>query len=111
MNLVVIFIHLIGFGFAQEQTPKVRPSDSELKKVGFYSFNVGTLYSHQLGGIDGQLSSWNLGSFSLKTEVGANDNIAFETGFVFLNQEYHVSNSAYALEQSVTRMIVPLNVK
>jgi hypothetical protein len=88
-----------------------KPSKKPEQGIGYFIVSLAAVYNFNLSGVRDEKSSGELAPGALLFEMGANKNIGFETGIIFLEQQYQVANDKYYLQQNVKRLRVPLTVK
>lgn len=90
------------------QTPVESPAD---KDGGHFLVSFAGVYSVNLHGIHNEKRDGDFYPLSALFELGANDNISFETGLIFVERQYQVVNDNYKLQQNVHRIHIPVNLK
>lgn len=93
---------------------KVVPGPNEKPKAegkGHFLVSLAGVYSSNIRGVVRPEKSGKFFPLALLFEIGANENIGFETGIIFTERQYLVANDNYQLQQNVKRFHVPVTVK
>lgn len=90
-----------------EKTAEVPAEESK----GHFLVSVAATYSVNLHGIHNEDKDGQFYPLSVLLELGANDNISFETGLIFVERQYQVVNDNYKLQQNINRIHIPVNLK
>lgn len=93
----------------------VIPSPQDVKKPenekGHILYSLAAVYSPNIHGVIRPDKAGQIFPLALLVEIGANDNIGFETGLIFNERQYLVESDNYNLQQNVKRVHIPVTVK
>lgn len=79
--------------------------------LGFKTVSIAGVYSTNLTGAYDAVKKGEFYPLSGLFEIGATENISFETGLIFVERQYQVANDNYLLQQDVNRLHIPVMVK